>query len=206
MLLVVLGAVAWFTPALAVRDVQLRGLSAVPREQVLTALNVPTGTPLLQVDLTAAAARVAKLPRVAQATVSRQFPSELIISVSERVPVVFVDKPDGPHLLDSTGIDFATARPSPGVPRLVVGHPVPGDSLTTAALAVITGLPPSVRTQVAQVAPESPVDVRLTLTDGRTVLWGAPADLRHKGEVLAALLTQPGKTYDVSSPDLPTVS
>ncbi|MEO9222020.1 MAG: hypothetical protein ABI251_09655, partial [Mycobacteriaceae bacterium] len=30
--------------------------------------------------------------------------------------------------------------------------------------------------------------------------------LAHKAAVLAALLSQPGKTYDVSSPDLPTVS
>jgi len=59
---------------------------------------------------------------------------------------------------------------------------------------------------VDQVAPASVLDVRLILARGRTVLWGAPDDLAHKGAVLAALLSQPGKTYDVSSPDLPTIS
>lgn len=71
-LLVVLTAVAWFTPALSVRDVQVRGVSALTQDQVRTALDVPMGTPLLKVDLTAAAARVAALGRVARATVDRQ--------------------------------------------------------------------------------------------------------------------------------------
>ncbi len=204
-LLVVLTAVAWFTPALSVRDVQVRGVSALTQDQVRTALDVPMGTPLLKVDLTAAAARVAALGRVARATVDRQYPSELVVSVQERIPVVFVDKPGGTHLLDSTGVDFATEPPPPGVPRLVAPDPAPADPLTTAALQVIAALPSSVRVQVVQITPGSPVDVRFTLLDGRTVAWGAPADMVRKGEVLAALLTQPGKIYDVSSPDLPTV-
>lgn len=202
--LVVVAAVVWFTPLLSVRQVQVRGVSAVTQEQVLTALEVAPGTPLLRVDLTSAAARVASLPRVARATVDRHYPSELVVTVTERVPVVFVDKPDGPHLLDGTGVDFATAPPPPGVPRLV--PPEPARPLTVAALAVVGALPEAVRTQVEQVSPASAADVRLTLAGGRTVLWGAPEDLAHKGAVLAALLSQPGKTYDVSSPDLPTIS
>ncbi len=204
--LVVAGLLVWFTPLMAVREVQVQGLSSVSQGQVLTALDVPTGTPLLRVDLTAAAARVARLPRVARATVDRHYPSELTVSVTERVPMVFVNKPDGNHLLDATGVDFATAPPTPGVPRLVLADPSPNNPLTKAALAVVGALPAAVRTQVDQVAPASVLDVRLILARGRTVLWGAPDDLAHKGGVLAALLSQPGKTYDVSSPDLPTIS
>jgi len=204
--LVVAGLLVWFTPLMAVRQVQVQGLSSVSQGQVLTALDVPTGTPLLRVDLTAAAARVARLPRVASATVDRHYPSELTVSVTERVPMVFVNKPDGNHLLDATGVDFATAPPTPGVPRLVLADPSPNNPLTKAALAVVGALPDAVRTQVDQVAPASVLDVRLILARGRTVLWGAPDDLAHKGAVLAALLSQPGKTYDVSSPDLPTIS
>lgn len=204
--LVVAGLLVWFTPLMAVREVQVQGLSSVSQGQVLAALDVPTGTPLLRVDLTAAAARVARLPRVARATVDRHYPSELTVSVTERVPMVFVNKPDGNHLLDATGVDFATAPPTPGVPRLVLADPSPNNPLTKAALAVVGALPDAVRTQVDQVAPASVLDVRLILARGRTVLWGAPDDLAHKGAVLAALLSQPGKTYDVSSPDLPTIS
>lgn len=205
-LLVALGLVVWFTPLLAVREVEVYGVNTVSQEQVLTALDVPVSTPLLRVDLDAAAARVAALPRVARVSVDRHYPSGLTVSVTERVPQVYLDKPDGTHLLDDSGADFVIAPPTPGVPELVVPNPSATDPLTKAALAVVTALPNEVRTQVEQVAPTSPLDVRLRLTDGRTVLWGAPDDLPRKAAVLAALLSQPGKTYDVSSPDLPTVS
>jgi cell division protein FtsQ len=47
--------------------------------------------------------------------------------------------------------------------------------------------------------------VALTLVDGREVIWGTTERTEEKAQKLAALLTQPGHTYDVSSPDLPTV-
>jgi cell division protein FtsQ len=43
------------------------------------------------------------------------------------------------------------------------------------------------------------------LTDGRVVVWGTTDRTEEKALKLGALLTQPGQTYDVSSPDLPTV-
>ena len=205
-LLVAGGLLAWFSPLMSVREIEVSGLSTVNQEQVLTALDVPEGTPLLRVDLDAAAARVAALPRVARVGVDRHYPSQLSVSVTERVPEVFLDKPDGTHLLDATGVEFANAPPPPGVPRLVLPAPSADAPLTKAALTVVVALPSPLRTQVEQVAPVSPLDVRFRLTGGRTVLWGAPDDLAHKAAVLAALLSQPGKTYDVSSPDLPTVS
>jgi cell division protein FtsQ len=47
--------------------------------------------------------------------------------------------------------------------------------------------------------------ITLTLADGRVVIWGTTDRTDEKAEKLSALLTQPGKVYDVSSPDLPTV-
>jgi len=43
------------------------------------------------------------------------------------------------------------------------------------------------------------------LNDGREVIWGTTDRTEEKALKLGALLTQPGHTYDVSSPDLPTV-
>jgi cell division protein FtsQ len=48
--------------------------------------------------------------------------------------------------------------------------------------------------------------VRLKLSAGREVRWGGVADSSRKGAVLMVLLTRDGTTFDVSSPDLPTVS
>jgi cell division protein FtsQ len=37
------------------------------------------------------------------------------------------------------------------------------------------------------------------------VRWGPDEEAERKASVLVALLTRPGRVYDVTSPDLPTV-
>jgi cell division protein FtsQ len=166
---------------------------------------VGTGTPLLQVDTDKVANRVATIRRVASVRVQREYPSSLRVTVVERVPVAVKDLPDGTHLFDRDGVDFATAPPPPGVAYLDVDNPGPSDPPTKAALQVLTALRPEVVAQVGRIAAPSVASITLTLSDGRVVIWGTTDRTDEKAEKLAALLTRPGHTYDVSSPDLPTV-
>ncbi|MCV7314111.1 FtsQ-type POTRA domain-containing protein [Mycolicibacillus parakoreensis] len=200
-----LGTALYFTPVMSVRNLEVVGLAAIDRSEVLDAAQVAPGTPLLQVDTDAVADRVATIRRVARARVQRQYPSTLRITIVERVPVAVKDFPDGPHLYDRDGVDFATGPPPPSLPYLDVDHPGPADPATTAALDVLTALQPEVVAQVGQIAAPSVASITLTLVDGRTVIWGTSDRTQKKADTLAALLTQPGEVYDVSSPDLPTV-
>jgi cell division protein FtsQ len=200
-----LGLLLYFTPIMSARNIVVTGLGAVSQEEVVTSAAVKSGTPLLQVDTDAVAERVAGIRRVASARVQRQYPSTLRITVIERVPVVVKDYPDGSHLFDKDGVDFATAPPPPGVPYLETENPGPSDPATKAALAVMTSLRPEVAGQVGRVSAPSVAAITLTLTDGRVVVWGTTDRTEEKALKLGALLTQPGRTYDVSSPDLPTV-
>jgi cell division protein FtsQ len=200
-----LGLILYFTPVMAVRDIEVTGIAAVTREEVLDVAKVQLGTPLLQVDTGGVAERVAAIRRVASARVQRQYPSALGISVVERVAVVFKDFPDGPHLFDRDGVDFATAPPPGMLPIFDVDNPGPTDPASRAALQVMTALAPEVAGQVGRVAAPSVASITLTLIDGRVVVWGNTDRTAEKAQKLAALLTQPGHTYDVSSPDLPTV-
>ena len=210
--MVVLGVVAvtlalilYFTPVMSARSLVVVGTGAVTQEEVVDVAKVRLGTPLLQIDTDAVADRVAGIRRVASARVQREYPSTLRITIVERVPVVVKDFPDGPHLFDRDGVDFATAPPPPGLPYIDVDDPGPADPPTMAALEVMGALRPDVVAQVSRVAAPSLASVTLTLTDGRTVVWGTTDRTAEKAEKLAALLTQPGRVYDVSSPDLPTV-
>ncbi|KUI33356.1 cell division protein FtsQ [Mycobacterium sp. IS-1496] len=200
-----LGLLLYFTPIMSVRDIVVVGVEAIPQEEVLGAAAVVPGTPLLQVDTDAVAERVATIRRVASARVQREYPSSLRITVVERVPVVVKDYPDGPHLFDRDGVDFATAPPPPNLPYLETETPGPNDPATEAALQVMLALPPEVAGQVGRIAAPSVASITLTLVDGRVVVWGTTDRTDEKALKLAALLTQPGRTYDVSSPDLPTV-
>lgn len=204
-LVVGLGLILYFTPVMSVRDIEITGISAVTREEVLDVAQVQPGTPLLQVDTGGVAERVANIRRVASTRVQRQYPSALGIAVIERVAVVYKDFPDGPHLFDRDGVDFATGAPPSMVPFFDVDDPGPTDPCSRAALQVITALAPDVAGQIGRVAAPSVSSITLTLADGRVVVWGSTDHTAEKAQKLAALLTQPGHTYDVSSPDLPTV-
>ena len=70
---------------------------------------------------------------------------------------------------------------------------------------MLTALRPEVAVQVGRIAAPSVAAITLTLVDGREVIWGTTDRTEEKALKLGALLTQPGHTYDVSSPDLPTV-
>ncbi|ORX08686.1 cell division protein FtsQ [Mycolicibacillus trivialis] len=200
-----LGLLLYFTPVMSVRNVVVTGLAAVTEQEVLDAVAVAPGTPLLQVHTDRVADRVATIRRVASARVQRQYPSTLRVTIVERVPVAVKDFPDGPHLFDRDGVDFATGPPPPALPYLDVEHPGPADPPTRAALAVLVALRPEVVSQVGQIAAPSVASITLTLGDGRVVVWGTADRTQEKADKLAALLTQPGQIYDVSSPDLPTV-
>lgn len=200
-----IGLLLYFTPALAARSIIVNGIGAVTRDEVLDAAHVKLGTPLLQINTDSVADRIAAIRRVASAHVQRDYPSALLITVVERIPVVVKDFPDGPHLFDRDGVDFATAPPPPALPYIDVENPGPADPATKAALAVLTALRPEVVAQVSRIAAPSVASIKLTLTDGRTVIWGTNDRTEEKAQKLAALLTRPGRTYDVSSPDLPTV-
>lgn len=200
-----LGLVLYFTPAMSAREIVVTGTGTVTREEVLDAARVRPGTPLLQINTNQVAERVAAIRRVASARVQRQYPSALRITIVERVPLVVKDFPDGPHLFDRDGVDFATAPPPPALPYIDVADPGPSDPATKAALQVLIALRPEVSGQVGRIAAPSVASITLTLNDGRVVIWGTTDRTEEKAEKLAALLTQPGRTYDVSSPDLPTV-
>jgi len=202
---VALGALAWFTPLMSVRDIEVRGAETIAHEEILHELDIPMGQPLLRVDANGAASRVAQIPKVESARVQRMYPSTVRVTVIERTPVVFVDSPEGTHLLDKDAVDYEIAPPPPGIPRLVTESPGFGDPETDAALEVLASMPQQLRTQVSEVTAGSISDISVKLHDGRVVVWGGTEKSQRKGAVTLALLTQPGETYDVSSPDLPTV-
>jgi cell division protein FtsQ len=199
--------VVLFTPVLGAHDVEVQGTQGLTPDEVRKVAAVEMGKPLLRLDTDEIAARVATLPRVAHVEVGRSLPGTVEITVSERNPVAYAQLPDGAHMVDGIGMDYAVVpQAPPGLPSIEVARIAPEDPSTRAVVEVLGKIPPQLRERVVTLAAKSPGDVQLKLTDGRLVKWGNAADSERKALVLAALLTRPGKTYDVAAPDLPTVS
>jgi cell division protein FtsQ len=201
---VALFVVAYFTPLMSVRAVEVSGNSVVSSEEIDAAAAVVQGQPLMQVNTAAAARRVSMIPRVATVRVQREYPSTIKISVVERAAVVFTERDGQKYLMDKLGFEFAQEDPPPGLAQLRTANPGTGDPSTRAALTVMAEVPPYVRDQIATIEVGSPVDIVLRLKDDRTVVWGDDGRNAEKSETLRHVLTQEGTEYNVSSPQNPT--
>ncbi len=201
------------TPVLGLQQLEVTANSGdLPGDvgdAVRAAVDVPQGTPLITVDLESVRHRVLAVPQVATAAISRHWPNALVITVGLRTPAAVTMANGSLYLLDDTGYPYLKVTSSqvpPGLFTIALATPGRHDPATMAALAVIGGIGAPIRSTVASVSARSAYDVVLQLRDGRSVIWGSPDDTAKKMQVLPAVLTRPGKVYDVSDPDIVTVS
>lgn len=196
----------WFSSLLSVRSVRIEGLDTLREGQVRRAARVDLGSPLVSVDLGAIRARVAALAPVADVEVSRKWPDEVVVDVTERVPLAVIDIGGKLHGLDKEGVVFLDyAQAPPGLPRVETPSGTSAQALREAA-RVVAALPASLTRLVDHVEVRTVDQISLELSDGRHVVWGSAADSDQKAEVLQALLRQKASTYDVSVPGQPTTA
>ncbi|MCF8589285.1 cell division protein FtsQ/DivIB [Gordonia liuliyuniae] len=205
-------AVAYLTPLMSVRNVDVVGAKVVDETEILRVAQAPTGTPLLQVDTGAIASRIAVLPAIEEVTVEREYPSTLAIDVTERVPVAIVDQDGKVAVMDRLGVTYQSfpdrkSLPSTfaGLPTLVTDHPGPKDPTTTAVLKVAQALPQWLHDRTASIEASSPVDITLVLDSERRAVWGDSSQNDEKAESLRQILRLKGDEFNVSSPDYPAV-
>ncbi|MDQ1703140.1 MAG: cell division protein FtsQ [Frankiaceae bacterium] len=207
--LAALGFAAWVVLVstwLGVHDVQVAGEGRVSAAQVVAAAAVPDGAPLARLDTAGIAARVSKLAPVATVRVTRQWPRAIRITVTERVPFAVVSINGTPWLVDRSAIPFDKAGAAQStLPHITTAHAGADDEATKAGLDVLAALPADVLSRVNRIDVPGPEEVTLALTGGKTVVWGSARDSAKKAAVLDAVLKQPGKVYDVSTPDVVTV-
>lgn len=192
-----------FSSVLSARRVVVHGAHRLTTAQILAAGAVPHGRPLARLDSGAIADRVEALPDVASARVRFSYPSTVVITVTERVAVGYLASSGWAVLVDRTGTQFRTVEKAPaGLPRFDVPAGRQGAAPGRAVATVAGALTPVLRAQLGSIAAPDPADITLTLTDGRTVYWGSADRSADKASVLPALLTRPGRSFDVSDPDV----
>jgi cell division protein FtsQ len=215
----ILAGVAWAllgSKLLVVRSVMVRGTHLVSAAQVIAAADVPLGTPLMRVDTTRVAQRVEGIRQVASASVAKDWPDHLVITVRERVPVVAVRMAGGGFdLVDPDGVivRWSAARPGalPQFLTAVPGGALRGDPGLATTSAVLAELPSWLFKSVAEVsaagtgvgtgaAPGSGELVTLYLSGGKTVVWGGADRAAQKDRELTILMRNPGRYFDVSAP------
>ena len=210
-LLAVVGAVVagvWlvlFSSALSVTGVEVEGTGVLDPRQVRQVADVPTGSPLATVDLGAVATRVRRLVPVLSVDVSRSWPDQVRIDVTERTAIAVVARDGQVHGVDPDGVLFRRypSRP-PSLPLIRMGANTQADALAEATL-VIGALPGDLQARVQHLSAYTVDTISLRLRNGRIVRWGSAEDSADKARVLAVLLDQPASLYDVSVPGQPVI-
>ncbi|MBK1788381.1 cell division protein FtsQ/DivIB [Prauserella cavernicola] len=199
--------ILFFTSLLGVRSVEVVGTQSISADQVREVAKVPDRRAMLRVDTDEIADRVATLPGVATVDVSRSWPSTIEIAVTERTPIGFYNTGEALYLVDTGGVVYKqVGEPPEGFPELKLSEVGPNDPATSAVTEVLDSLPGQLRERVTVVRADTPGSVEFTLEGGKVVRWGDAQQTDRKAKVLAALMTREGKVFDVSSPELPTVS
>jgi cell division protein FtsQ len=203
--LVGLGVYAlYFSSWLRTEGTEVVGNDLVTDKQILAAAAVPTGGPLIDVDLRAIEKRVRSIGAVRQVDVSRKWPHEVRIEVVERKPVAVLNFGEKVYVLDAEGEPFqAPPRARDGLPRISVAGSSDKAALREGA-AVVTALDGDVSSMVEYVEVRTVDDIQLHLRDDRLVKWGSSDQSDDKAAVLLQLLKRKASVYDVSVPGSPT--
>ncbi|MBT1680596.1 FtsQ-type POTRA domain-containing protein [Curtobacterium aurantiacum] len=201
--------VAVFSPLMALRTIEVKGTNRVDEAALRQALSDQIGTPLARLDFDAIKRDVAGFPLIESYVTEEAPPHTLVLTVTERTPVVAVRSGSTFDLVDPAGIVVQSSPKRPAsMPLADIGRARLGSSSFRTMTEVVLALPSTVRSQVTRVAGSTADDVTLTLKDGSTVVWGNPDESDAKAALLAALVKDhrarnPGVVveYDVSSPD-----
>lgn len=204
------------SPFLDVDRVIVDGAARSGSAAVVAAAGIGPGQAMTDVDETAVARRVVRLPWVQRAEARREWPATVRIQVVERRPVaVTSDDARGWALVDVSGRVLERGPEAAGGLPALEGVPPAGapgtrlDAAATAAVVVAGALDPHLGARVSAVA-ASPAGVELRLRPDGTVLLGLPDDLEGKLRAVRTVLTSVDPrtlaVLDVRNPTTPVLT
>lgn len=200
----VIAAAAWAllgSRFLVVRSIEVTGTHVVPRSEVLAAAAIPEGLPLVRVNTSAVAHRIERIAQVQSASVTRNWPDRIVITIRERQPALAVPSGHEFDLIDPAGVVVRqTARRPANLPRFTLTGPALGSPAVRAAADVMLSLPAPIARLVTSVTVPQPDAVTLHLSTGITVDWGSPGRTVQKAHELAILMHTRARYFDVSAP------
>jgi len=201
--------VAVYSPLMALQRIEVRGTDRVDETALRQALSDQVGTPLARLDFDAVKRDIAGFPLIESYVTEEVPPHTLVVTVTERTPVVAVQSGSSFDLVDPAGIVVQSSPKRPdGVPVADVARAKLGSPVFRTMTEVVLSLPATVREQVTDVRASTADDVTLTLADGSSVVWGSPDASAAKAALLTALVQDHAKRapdtkveFDVSAPD-----
>jgi cell division protein FtsQ len=215
---IALGIAAWVVVTSALFDIQkidVRGNRRLSDGEIVRLSGARFGNNLLTMRLEKVRRSLLRSPWIASAEASRSLPSTLVLHLTERSAVAWVQGPGGYAALAGDGVVLERGT---GSPEGLVSLGSTGSS--TPVGRRMTGLDPQLRVtasldpRVRQTVEEATVDgkeVELLLVGGAKVLYGEAESLKAKNAALMSMLRYARKNQieidylDVRSPAAPAL-
>ena len=177
---VVLGAAAVTltrSPFFAARTIDVRGASHVPRSEVLRIAAVAHDTNVFTLDAGAAERRLERDPWIADATVTKDLPSTLVIDIHERIAVAVAESDGVLRLVADDGalLDAAHPRDAVGMPSIVMADAdgvEPSLEAVGGAARAIAAMAPTLRRRIDAVSILADGQLRVDLSSGASAAYG----------------------------------
>ncbi len=172
-------------------EVQVTGRSETSQAEILAAIGVQRGAPLLGVDIQAVRQRLVSLPWVASAMVERRFPNRLVVQITEAEPLALWQRQQQLYLVSRDGKVIETSNLQKYAKLLViVGDDAP---LHAGKLLEMLASEPDLQHQVTaavyvgkrrwNLRLNNEVDVKLPEEDPESA-WHRLADLNRQSQLL----------------------
>ena len=206
------GLVAWLvqSPILAIDEIVIDGVVNTPIDEILGAVDLAAGDPLLLAATVDAEDRLRREPWVSDVLVRKVFPNTIEITVVERSAVAVLVHRTGDVLVAADGVVLAEAGSNPST----IGGTVRAVTAPGAVGSVLTD--PFDLAAVAFLAAWNGETATVSVVDGE--LWaelseyevrlGGQGDMAQKAAALEAVLNVgqiPGSLINVMAPTRPTV-
>jgi cell division protein FtsQ len=177
---------------LALQEVKVQGRGETAIADILTAVRANRGDPILGIDIDAVRERLEDLPWIVKAGVERQFPDQLIVTVTEAEPMALWQRNQKLFLVSRDGDVIETANIAKYSNLLiVVGEDAPKRAQ---ALFDILAQTPELRPHVTaavlvgqrrwNIRMDNDIDVKLP-EDGAAEAWKHFADLNRQNDLLS---------------------
>ena len=192
--------VAYFSTLLTVKKITVIGNSIATSISIASESEIQIGTQLARVNSDEVNQNLSDIPSIDQVEVRRVWPNEIILVVTERVAIGTIKVAGHWEFVDQNGVAYGKTF---NQPKDLMVFDVNQKLARVEVAKIYKNAPAWLISQIKGIGATSRDNVKIGLSDNRTVIFGDSSRIERKLAVLKVLLTKKARIYDVSAPDVP---
>lgn len=191
---------AYFSTWLTVKKITVIGNKIATTISISSESEIQIGTQLARVNSDEVNQNLSDIPSIDQVEVRRVWPNEIILVVTERVAVGTIKVAGHWEFVDKNGVAYGKTF---NQPKDLMVFDVSQNLARVEVAKIYKNVPTWLKSQIKGIGASSRDNVKIALSDNRTVIFGDSSRIERKLAVLQVLLTKKARIYDVSAPDVP---